>query len=161
MTFKDLILEKELTPQEFIEKVEKAFKKHFPNGFVRFEERNSFGNDGKYISGTFGMIGNPRDNTNGIPENDKMRHTVVMHNSGDNYTYQFKGAGKIYIQPLEGSYNAMDSIKTKLGNNTKITLDKAYIKLEKFFKKLSDLMKEHKNEIYGVENINPKYLVFK
>ncbi len=147
------------TPEIFIKTVEASFKKHFPNGYIKFQYKKGFSDD-KYISGVFGMIGNLRDNSNGIPENDKMRHTVMMFENKDG-TYSFKGNGKVYINPAEGSYNAMDSIKTKLGNNSKITLEKAAQKLNKFFKKLSGIMQENKDNIYGAETIDKKYMVFK
>lgn len=152
--------DKEVTPEkkQFIDNVKSTFAKHFPNGYIRLDAKSMFGSD--YLSCSIGMIGNLKDNNNGIPENDKMRHTFVMHGNGDG-TYQFKGNGRIYTIPKEGSYNAMDSILTKMGNNSKITLDKAEVKMAKFFKKLSGLMKDNTDKIYGVENIDKKYLTFK
>ncbi len=164
MTFKNYIkqnIQEDTNKQEFIENVTKSFKKHFPNGFISLSDKSQFGSD--LISGTFGMIGNLKDNTSGIPGNDKMKHSFMMFkNPGtEPETYKFEGQGRIYTNPEKGSFNAMDSIKTKLGNNSKITLEKAQIKLEKFFKKLSGLMKDNKDNIFGVEDIDKKYLVFK
>ena len=167
MTFRDLLTElnvkgskfkEPMTPEEFSENVMKDFKKHFPNGFISVEKKNMFKED--YISGVFGMIGNPKDNVNGIPQNDNMRHTFTMYDNGDG-TWQFKGNGRLYIEPQPGSFNAMDSVKTKLGNNSKLTLEKAEVKLQKFFVKLVKLMKENKDKIAGVDKIDKKYLVFK
>jgi len=158
-SFRDFITEKEdISIEDFSQNVESVFHKHFPNGFIKVQEKKGF--SGKIISGVIGMIGNPKDNSHGISENDKMRHTFMMFENGDG-TWKFEGNGRIYVNPAENSYNAMDSVKTKMGNNSKLTLEKALKKMEKFFKKLSDLMKEHKDDIYGVENIDKKYLIFK
>ena len=92
-----------------------------------------------------------------------MKHGFIMWSLGDSGAWSFKvsGGAKIYINPAEGSYNAMDSIKTKMGNNSKITLAKADVKMTKFFKKLSGLMQDNKDNIFGVKDIKPKYLIFK
>jgi len=146
----------------FIKQVEKDFHSHFPNGYINI----NYGTGGltEHISGTFGMIGNLKDNTHGIAGNDKMKHGFIMfpvNKERTLWSFKVSGSSCIYIKPAPDSYNAMDRIKTKLGNNSKITLDKAEVKFRKFFKKLSDLMKENKQNIFGVEDIDKKYLVFK
>lgn len=156
----NIILEQEMTPEEFKSSVESSFKKHFPNGYIDVDLNANILSDKQYIRGLIGMIGNPKDNTNSIIQNDKMRHTFSMWALNDT-EWSFEGNGKIYITPAEGSYNAMDSIKTGLGNNSKINLAKAEIKLAKFFRKLSDLMKENKDKIYGAESIDKKYMNFR
>ena len=160
MTFRDLVeASSGMTPDEFSEKVQEAFHKHFPNGYTKIIQGKGLVVGS--ITGYFGMIGEVSDNNHGYHDNDKMKHNFVMFPHKDGLTYEFKGSGKIYIKPAEGSYNAMDSIKTGMGNVSSITLEKAFIKLDKFFKKLSDLMEENKDKIYGVDTIKPKYLVFK
>ena len=147
-----------ITKEEFMENVKESFHKHFPNGFINLDGKSAFSSD--LVACSFGMIGNIKDNNNGISQNDKMYHKFMMFANGDG-TYKFEGSGRIYINPAEGSYNAMDSVKTKMGNNSKITFEKAEIKMTKFFKKLSGLMKDNVDNIYGVDKINKKYLVFK
>lgn len=162
-TFKKILEAKEdITFEKFNAKVTSAFKKHFPNGFIQINQRKSFGDNGDYFVVRFGMIGNPRDNSNGIPENDKMGHTVTIQPNGDG-SYVFKSSGRVYTEPKEGSYNAMDSIKTKLGNKSKVTIDKASDVLVKFFPKLSKIMQDNKDIIFGVKqnDIKDKYLIFK
>jgi hypothetical protein len=143
-----------------MDSVEKNFYKHFPNGFIVLKYRTNLK---PHIRGTFGMIGDPKDQVNKIVQNDKMYHSFVMFlKDVDAGIWSFEASqSHIYVKPAEGSYNAMDSIKTKMGNNSKITLEKADKKLEKFFKKLSDMMKENIDNIAGVEEIDKKYLVFK
>lgn len=157
--FKSFINENALSPDEFIEKVQESFLKHFPNGYVKIVTDKGLVKGA--ITAWFGMIGNTKDNTNGIAENDKMRHSFVMFPNKDLSAYEFKGSGRIYINPEEGSHMAMSSIKTGMGNNSSITLDKALIKMEKFFSKLSGLMKDNVDNIYGVDKIDKKYLIFK
>jgi hypothetical protein len=155
-----IVSEKEITIEEFMDSVEKNFYKHFPNGFINLKYSTNLSVS---ITGTFGMIGDVKDQVNKIVQNDKMYHSFIMFlEDVDAGIWSFKASqSKIYIKPAEGSYNAMDSIKTKMGNNSKITLEKADKKLQKFFKKLSDIMKENKDNIAGVEKIDKKYLVFK
>jgi hypothetical protein len=159
-TFKDYINESTMTVDEFIDSVTNKFHKHFPNGFINLKYSEKFSVS---ISGTFGMIGDIKDQSNKIVQNDKMYHAFIMFlEDEEKGIWSFKtSSSKIYINPAEDSYNAMDSVKTKMGNNSKLTLEKADKKMEKFFKKLSDLMEEHKDEIFGVEKIDKKYLVFK
>jgi hypothetical protein len=148
----------DITKEEFVENVKEAFHKHFPNGYFDFDFKGMSDHEAIFLR--IGMIGNPRDNVNGIPENDNMRHTVSMFQDKSGL-WSFKSSGGIYVKPAKGSYKAMDLIKTGLGNVSSTTLKKAQIKLEKFFVKLSELMKENKDNINGVEEINPKYLIFR
>jgi len=151
-----LISEQEMSISSFVSTVEEAFKKHFPNGYINI----NVDKEEEFIACSIGMIGNVKDNANGYYENDKMGHKFLMHKLNDQ-EWSFMGSGKIYIKPVQGSYNVMDSIKTAIGNVSKINLPKAVVKLEKFFKKLSDLMKENKDKIYGVEAIDKKYMEFR
>jgi hypothetical protein len=160
MKFRELFEANELSIEEFMESVESNFHKHFPNGFIQLKHGTNLTES---ISGTFGMIGNIKDNNGGYHDNDKMRHTFIMFPvDADKTLWSFKTSiGGIHTNPEEGSYNAMGKIKTKMGNNSKITLAKADIKMAKFFKKLSGLMKDNVDNIYGVEKIDKKYLIFK
>ena len=158
MGFKEYLNETDENIEKFMKEVELNFKKHFPNGLIKIRHSTNLS---EAIICKFGMIGEVKDNVNGYYENDKMQHSFIMHKRADD-TWQFKASSsKIYIKPQEGSYNAMDSIKTKMGNNSKITLDKASIKMSKFFKKLSSLMQENIDIVYGVEDIKDKYKIFK
>ena len=151
----------ETSIEDFISTMEADFKKHFPNGYFGVKYSTNLTDS---IGGTFGMIGNIKDNTGGYHENDKMKHGFVMFPlDAEKTIWSFKvsGGAKVYINPAEGSFNAMDSIKTKMGNNSKITLAKANVKMAKFFKKLSGIMKDNKDNIFGVDKINKKYLTFK
>jgi len=145
--------------KDFITNIEVAFHKYFPNGYINIKEHTGFSSN--IISGAIGMIGNINDTPHKIAQNDVMYHKFMMFHDKKTGTYKFEGSGRIYITPREGSYNAMDSIKTKMGNNSKITLQKVEVKMDKFFKKLSGLMKEHTDELYNVKDIKPKYLVFR
>jgi len=141
--------------------MEKDFHKHFPNGFFNVKLKTNLTTA---ISGTFGMIGDIKDNNYGYHGNDPMKHGFIMFPLDKDMTiwsFKVSGGSKVYINPAEDSYNAMDSIKTKMGNNSKITLAKCNIKMAKFFKKLSDIMKENKDNIFGADKIDKKYLTFK
>lgn len=161
--FRDLLEMNEasdMSIEDFMKSVESNFHKHFPNGFINMKHGNNLTES---ISGSFGMIGNIKDNNGGYHDNDKMRHAFIMFPvTADKTLWSFKTSiGGIYTNPEEGSFNAMGSIKTKMGNNSKLTLAKADVKMLKFFKKLSALMKENINNIFGVDKIDKKYLTFK
>jgi len=155
------MLEKETGFEGFELAVVSAFKKHFPNGYISVQKRKSLGGDQDHIVGYIGMIGNIKDNSGGYHDNDSMKHTFFMYPTKEEGVYSFKGSGRIYINPAEGSYNAMDSVKTKFGNASKVTLEKAEKKIVKFFDKLSGLMKDNVDNIYRVQDIDKKYLIIK
>ena len=160
-TFREIVAESaDMSIEEFLTSVEDNFHKHFPNGFINLKHGTNLTES---ISGSFGMIGNIKDNSGGYHDNDKMRHAFIMFPvDAEKTQWSFKvSLGGIYINPEEGSYMAMDKVKTKMGNNSKLTLAKADIKMAKFFKKLSGLMKDNQDNIFGVDKIDKKYLTFK
>jgi len=163
MTFKqyfDRLVESEMTIDEFIKTVETNFYKHFPNGYIQLKHSTNLTES---ISGTFGMIGNIKDNSQSYHENDRMRHAFIMFPvNADKTLWSFKSSiSWVYIKPAPDKNLVMDRILTKMGNNSKITLAKAAAKLDKFFKKLSKIMQDNVDNIYDVEKIDKKYLVFK
>ena len=154
------LTEAEMSIEEFMESVENNFHKHFPNGFIQLKHDTNLT---EIISGTFGMIGNIKDNSQGYHENDRMRHAFVMFPvDAEKTQWSFKSSiSWVYIKPAPDKNLAMDRILTKMGNNSKITLAKADAKLSKFFKKLSKIMQDNIDNIFDVEKIDKKYLVFK
>jgi len=146
--------------QKFMDTLKKDFHKHFPNGFIDITYDTTFSTSS--FTCTFDMVGNPKDNAHGITSNQIMKHGFYMTEIEGTDQWKFVVSSSwVYIKPSPDSRNTMDRIKTKMGNNSKITLDKTNAKMAKFFKKLSGIMQDNIMNIYGVENIKPKYLVFK
>jgi len=149
--------------EKFVANVESYFKKEFPNGWFNGGLRNGLGAD--HIVFSFGM----NKEVKVTPHNDPMYHSVIIQ-WGDGFGNQSKtleqGAeltlsanGGIHTNPAEGSFMAMDRVKTKLTNVKKGgSLDKFDKKFKTFMPKLRKLFDEHKHNLYRVEDINPKYL---
>lgn len=161
MSFREIIeesmIENDINFDEFKSSIEKTFKKHFPNGLIDIIERKSLGGDNNHFIVYMGLIGNVRDNTSGIAENDPMRHTAFIYPNSDGKSYSFQGEGKIYTKPAPDSYYAMDSVRTKFGNKSKITLKKSAEHINKFIPRLASLAKENIEKIYGIEKVDKKY----
>jgi len=159
--FRELMLEasaKDMSIEDFRDSLEKSFYKHFPNGVISIKDNYGIYKDSILVK--FGMIGDESDNLGGYFNNDPMKHSFILEPKGDDI-YSFDGDGWINLKPQEGSYRAMDILKTRMTNSSKITLQKTDVKMAKFFKKLSGLMKDNVDEIYGVDDIDVKYLTFK
>jgi hypothetical protein len=157
-TFRDLLTENEMSPEEFKVSVEKAFLKHFPNGFININTNAKTLGAARAMNGVIGIMGNPKDNSGGYADNDPMRHTFRMHEV-DEGVYKFIAIlSGLSVYPPEGVNLVMTSVKTKMGNASKLTLEKTNVKLTKFFKNLAGIVKDNQDRIYGVEKMNPKYL---
>ena len=157
-TFKEYINESEWkVADDFINRVEKLFKKDFPNGYFQGYAKKGLGDP--HIVIRFGLIENLTDVSNTIRENDPMYHTVMMHSNGD-----FEGSnielnplqGGLYTNPEEGSYMAMKSVKTKMRKG-KGNLAKHEKMFKTFFPRLKGIVKDNKDNIYGYEKIDKKY----
>lgn len=136
--------------------IEKAFKKYFPNGYFGYSVRKILKPNAD-LNFVIGLIGDNRDVPNGIRGNDVMHHSFQVEPQGDGKYIISVLNGSLSIKPEAGSYMAMGTVKTGF---RKTTGDEKKIinTVDKFFKKLQGLVREHKDNLYGVERINPKYL---
>jgi hypothetical protein len=148
-----------LTPEDekiaegFFSNLEDMFKKEFPNGFFRAQVSNSFGSISMAIR--FGLGHFP----NNIEENDPMLHRIMIHCNvkeglAEAENMELSPNGRLYIKPEEGSYLAMQPVKTKLtavkkGGN----IPKFEKKMKTWFPRLRKVFEENKEDIYGVEKI--------
>ncbi len=158
-TFKEYINESEWkVADEFIGRVEKSFKKEFPNGFFRGYAKLGLGEP--HISIVFGLIEEQKDTSNSIRQNDPMYHSVMIHSNGDFEADNLELSslqGGLNTNPEEGSYMAMKNVKTGLRNMKKGSLAKMEKSLDSFFKKLKKIVKDNKENIYGYDKIDKKY----
>ena len=139
--------------QDFFDSLEKMFRKEFPKGFFRARVDNRFGSASMAIR--FGLGHFP----NNIEENDPILHRIMIHlNTSENFkeadNIEFNPSGVIYVNPDEGSYLAMQSVKTKLtAIKKKGTLDKIEKKMKSWFPRLRKIFDENKENLYGVDKI--------
>jgi len=150
--FKELFTE---SNEDFCQNLDKEYKKYFPMGFFSCKKQKALSGD--IYNFYFGLIGNPSDVPNKIRQNDPMWHQflIFIDKNDSNKLELSPSVGGISIKPEEGSYKAMDRVKTKLrktkGDHTKI---EKYLK--GWFKKLHGLMKDQKDNVYG--DFPSKYL---
>lgn len=148
---------------KFIANVSSYFKKSFPNGTSSGGLRNTIGAD--HITFDF-VLANPKVSIH----NDPM-HISFLIQWGSGFGEQpltlEQGAelefnvssSSISVNPPEGSHLAMGRVKTKLTNVKKGgSLEKFDKKMKAWVPKLRKLFEEHKDNIYQVDKIDPKYL---
>ena len=146
--------------EKLIEDFGIKFKKAFPNGFYRGSVQNRFGEP--FISLSLGLIDNLKDVSSTIRDNDPMFHSIIIHsNNKDGFSLDTNELvplrGGIYVNPDEGSYLVMQNVKTKL-RKAKGSIDKISKHLIKWVDTLKDIFEENKENIYGVDKIDKKYL---
>jgi len=153
-------LSEEITAQDadkLSAQIADSFSKHFPNGYVSSSAGKSIGS--MVISVSIGMIKDINDVSNKIRMNDPMSHKFLIHIEGDKYEAVGLQGG-LSIEPEEGSYMAMGRVKTPwrktLGDSTKVL--KAF---ETFFTRLTKIVKDNEDNVYGRSRINDKYFKVK
>lgn len=161
-TFREILNEKTLTMDEFLEGMESSFKKQFPNGYFSISVHQGIGD--YLVSVYIGLIDNIKDVSNQIRENDPMRHSFLI--TADRETSKEREMdgmltaenlnGDIRTNPPEGSYLAMGKVKTKF-RRTKGDKAKLLSTFDKFFKKLKSLVKENEENIYRRDSYPDKY----
>lgn len=141
--------------QATIENVEASFKNIFPNGFILVRVRAGLGEP--YLCVDLGLIGDINDVSHCIRENDPLYTSLMGHNVSDVVPFQIETLQSgLSCNPEEGSHYAMSRVKTAYRKTTN-DLAKAEKNLEKYFKKIAKIVKDNQDNIYGVENIDPKY----
>jgi hypothetical protein len=140
--------------EEMKSNIEKAFKKHFPQGYIAVEvSKSSAGGSVLIIAVKMGLIGDEKDLYKGYRENDPMdvglfispkNYTQAEREPYDEVVYDAKilRSDSIAIKPEEGSYVAFSRVKIGFrevtGDLTKI--EKAVIKyIEKMAKTVKSI----------------------
>ena len=159
ITFKeDLKESSEISREDFATEVEKAFKKHFPNGSFVFQG-GALGGDAS-INFTGGLI----DSDNRLDRmNDVLQISAWMHDSVDSegmmldkITLEWDNS-QMLVKPEEGSHMAMGRVK--LGLRKKTGTPQVVLKaIVNSFKKSAGIVKKNIDDVYGHDQIDPKYL---
>lgn len=156
MDYKQLFTEAlELQPetQELANEIEALYKKKFPMGWMNIVARHSFGED--VISMKFGLVADKKELTSGYFENDPLKQGFIVRPGKKGWESQ-QTLGWIAINPAEGSYNAMDSVKTKF-RKTNADTAKTLKAFDKYFTTLKGLVKEHESNIYNRAKYSDKW----
>jgi hypothetical protein len=159
MSFKELFVE--ATETLDCQKIEKSFKKYFPKGFFKCKRQKSFGGNEVYYY-KFGMIGNERDQSHGIIDNDPIYHggVIFVNETPDGETYELSPSrGGLSVNP-DDPRMAMKTIKTKM-RKTKGDAKKIEKYFDTVFKRIYDLVKENQDNFYwtGDPKVLDKYKV--
>jgi hypothetical protein len=141
--------------ENFCKNLENEYKKYFPKGYFKCVKTTSLSSDiYKY---QFGMVGDEKDVASGIRQNDPMWHSGLIFINKDNLELS-PSQGGIAINPPEGSYLAMQKVKTKM-RKTKGDHAKIEKYLKNFFKKLHGILKENQDNLYDSTGKLDKYKV--
>ena len=156
---KEMLREADMpTVEEFLENVEKEFRKSFPNGYFNGRESN---NMGKSLSVSFGLISKLDDVSNKIRENDPMLSRLIMFpldkKDFGNGIEVYDTRGSLMVKPEEGSYMAMRGIKFGLKKQKKTDLLKLQDMFKKIFPKIKTTVLDNWDDIYRVSKIPLKY----
>ena len=156
MDYKQLFTEAlDVQPEtkELAQDIEAMFKKHFPNGWVKALARNMFGEDAITLS--FGLVADTKELTGGYLLNDPLKQGFIVRPGKKGWTTE-QTQGWLAINPEEGSYNAMGSVKTKF-RKTNADTAKTLKAFDKYLTTVKGLVKEHESNIYNRAKYSDKY----
>jgi hypothetical protein len=144
--------------QEFNEKLEQTFKKYFPHGYFHTSKSALFDEDGPTFFYRIGLIGNTRDCSNNIRENDPMNSIFKINGfTIDNIT----GFG-IYCTPDRNNpkekYLAMTRRKMNFRKTTKKNLEEVLKYMDKVFQSARQFINENAKDIYHVNEYPEHYI---
>ncbi|KFZ25651.1 MAG: hypothetical protein KQ78_02144 [Candidatus Izimaplasma bacterium HR2] len=145
----DLVLENENNEKEIMDGIKNVFEKHFSNGWFNLRKISS-----DSIGFSFGIIGDKKELSSGILDNDPVHHKFMIRK--EEMGWEVKNLfGSIAINPKE-KYMAMSSVKTKF-RKTKGDTKKIISTFDKWFVKLKSLIKDNEENIYQRSNYSDKF----
>lgn len=132
---------------QLLSKIEALHKKTFPKGWFKGGVRNGLGGGGT-ISFSFGIVPEA-ETSNKILMNDPGYHSFMIHEKDGKYEAKVL-QGRVNVNPPKDSNLAMTSVKTKW---RKVSGDekKVMTAFERWFPKFKQIVKQHKDEIYGAD----------
>lgn len=141
--------ENENNDKEIIEGIKIVFNKYFPNGWI-FQQKIS----SDTISFSFGIIGDKKELSSGILDNDPVHHKFIIRKEKMGWEVE-NLIGSIAINPTEQS-SAISSVKTKF-RKTKGNTKKIINTFDRWFGKLKSLIKDNEENIYQRSKYSDKY----
>lgn len=154
----DIVPEKPASEfQDLMDQLQTSFLKYFPNGYFRIQHSKRFGNS---IIISLGLIKDQKDVSSNIRENDPMFTNIFLHYNEATGIFEVGSSSSgLSINPEEGSYMAMGTVKNpvrKFKTDNQAVIVK---KLDQYFAKYKEIVKANWDNIYGVDRIDPKYMV--
>lgn len=156
---KESVTEEDLqAATELASKLDAMLKKEFPNNAVG--ARISKGISSPAISINLGLIKDINDLPSKIRGNDPGHTSILMFVRGNGEYELYEPYSRISVNPPEGSYLAMDSVKVPIRAFKKGTEKKVLSTFEKFAKQYKQIVKDNEDNIYGRENYSDRYFKF-
>lgn len=140
---------------ELMDSIKESFLSQFPNGYIKVYFSRRFIES---INIAFGMIGNIEHVSSKIRGNDPM-HGLIIINLEDGQFKANLANGGFSLNPDEGSYMAMKSLKYPFRAFKTTDENKLLAKFNEFFAKLKVLAKENKDNFYRSQDIPSQYFV--
>lgn len=151
--FKQFINEKEMTSTDMGNAIQKNFRKQFPKGWIIVRAGAGISKD--TVSVTLGLIGDKKELTSGILENDPMFHSWLLFKDPKGWSAEIT-QGRLSVNPPEGTHYAMGSVKTKW-RKTAGDENKMINTFATFFQKLKKIVKDNEDEIYQRSKYSDKF----
>jgi len=142
---------------ELMDSIKESFLSQFPNGYIKLQYSKRFGES---IDVFFGLIGNIEHVSNKIRRNDPMGGSILIElNVRDSEFVVNSPNGGFSLNPEEGSYMAMKSLKFPFRAFKTNDENKLLAKFNEFFAKLKVLAKENRDNFYRSQDIPSQYFV--
>ena len=145
----EMVLENENNDEEIIDGIKMVFNKYFPNGWINIIKM--FTDD---IGFSFGIIGDKKELSSGILDNDPVHHKFLISHIPDGWE-MIKVMGYISINP-EDQFMAMSLVKTKF-RKTKGNTKKIISTFDKFLKNLKIMIKDNEENIFQRSKYSDKF----
>lgn len=143
--------------QGLMDALQSSFLKYFPNGYFRIQHSKRFGNS---IIISLGLIKDQKDVSSNIRENDPMHTNIFLHYNEATGVFEVGSSSSgLSINPEEGSHMAMGTVKNPVRKFKTDNQDVIIKKLDQYFAKCKEIVKANWDNIYGVDRIDPKYMV--
>ena len=133
--------------------IKSSFEKHFPNGFIVSRVEKSLGDS--IINVVFGLISDESDLESNIRQNDPLFHRIMINIEGDTYEAKSSQSG-LSIEPEKGSFRAMSNVKTPF-RKTKGDSKKIMKAFDRFFPRVSKIVKDNEENVYRRSTYDDKY----
>lgn len=140
---------------ELMDSIKESFLSQFPNGYIKVYYSKRFVES---INIAFGMIGNIEHVSSKIRGNDPMHGLIIVHLEDGQFKANLANGG-FSLNPEEGSYMAMKSLKFPFRAFKTTDENKLLAKFNEFFAKLKVLAKENKDNFYRAQDIPSQYFV--
>jgi hypothetical protein len=141
--------------QGLMDQIQSSFLKYFPNGFFKAYHSTNIANS---IHIRVGLIGDISDVSGKIAGNDPMFTSITIFIEDDGSFRVSSHSSGLSINPEEGSHMAMGTVRNPV---RKFATDKPEVivgKLDQYFAKCKDIVKTNWDNIYRVQDIDPKYM---